>query len=105
MMYKDSLWLYRSMRGISLLKSMHQKITKVFGDIMARLLYSKFLMTLLHHHMNWKSSEHNRSYLTQVLHYNGFPVGCINELYESIFGFPVYVNWGISTKYMVETFP
>ena len=27
----------------------------------------------------------------------------VNELYESIIGFPKYVNWGLSTKYMVYT--
>ena len=39
MVDKDGLWVYRSMRGTSLLSSMHQNITKAFGNTMAGVLY------------------------------------------------------------------
>ena len=39
MVDKDGLWVYRSMRGTSLLSSMHQNITKEFGNTMDGVLY------------------------------------------------------------------
>ena len=84
---------------------MHQKLTKAFGHKIASVLYIDYLMTLLCHHMNWKSFERNQPDFTQVCHFDAFLIGYINDIYESVFGFPKYVNWGISPKYMVETLP
>ena len=55
--------------------------------------------------MNWKVSESNQPAFNQVFQYNGLIIYYINELYESIFGFPKYVNCELSTKYIVETSP
>ena len=60
---------------------------------MADVLYSDCLITLMCHPMNWKSYERNLPYFPQVRHNNSFLVDYVNELYESILGFPKYVNW------------
>ena len=55
--------------------------------------------------MNWKVSERNQPDFQQVRHYNGLLIDYVNDLYESIYSYPKYVNWELSTKYMVENSP
>ena len=105
MVDKDGLWIYRSMIGTSLLESMRQNLTKLFGNTMDGVLYSNCLMNLLRHHMNQKASERNRTDFPQACNYNGFLIDYVNDIYESIFGFTKYVNWELSTKYMLENLP
>ena len=62
-------------------------------------------MTLLQHHMTWKASERNKPDFPQVHYYNDLLIDYVNELYESIYSYPKYVNWELSTKYMLETLP
>ena len=69
------------------------------------VLYIDWLMTLLWHKMNWKSSERNQPDFPQVRHYNSLMIDYVNELCESIFGFNKYVNWELSTNYMEDNLP
>ena len=62
-------------------------------------------MTLLKHHMTWKASERNKPDFPQVHYYNGLLIDYVNELYESILGFPKYVNWELSNSYMADNSP
>ena len=102
---ENGLPLYRSLRGTSLLESLHQKLTKAFGHTMAGVMYSDCLLALLRHQTNWRASERNRPDFPQVRHYEGLLIDAVNELYESVFGERKYANWDSSDKYMVELSP
>ena len=55
--------------------------------------------------MNWKASERDQPDFPEVHHYNSLLIEYVGDIYESIFGFPKYVYWELSTKYMVEILP
>ena len=102
---KNGLTLYRSLRGTSLLESMHQKLTKAFGHTMAGVLYSDCLLAWLRHRINWRASECNRPDFPQVQHYDGLLIDAVDELHEFVFGERKYANWDSSDKYMVRLSP
>ena len=102
---RNGLALFRSLRGTSVLESLHQKLTKAFGHTMAGALYSDCLLALVRHRHNWRASERNRPDFPQVRHYEGLLIDAVNELYDVIFGYPKYHNWDSADNYMIRLSP
>jgi hypothetical protein len=90
---KYGLQLYRSIRGTSLLESLHQFLTRSFGHTRSAPFYSDSLLTLVTHGYNWRTSIRNRPGFVKLRHYDGLAIDRVNEFYEKCFGKVKYPNW------------
>ena len=90
---KDGLKLYRSVRGTSILESLHQYLTTSFGHTVAGPMYSDELLTIVRHQYNWRMSLKNRPGFPCLTHYDGSLIDRINNLYELIYGHAKYRDW------------
>ena len=90
---KRGLQLYRSVRGTSLVESLHELLTRSFGHTRAGARYSDNLLTKLRHNSNWRASLRNRPGFPQLRHYDGKAVDIVNDLYEECFGTLKYPEW------------
>ena len=90
---KDRLTLYRSSRGMSNLKSLHQYLTTSFGHTVAGPWYSDNLLAVVCHFYNWRMSRKNCPNFPSLEHYDGLLIDRINNLYELIYGHQNYRNW------------
>lgn len=90
---RDGLQLYRSIRGTSNLESLHQYLTTSFDHTTAGPWYSDMVLAIVRHHYNWRMSRKNRPGFPPLSHYNGLLIDRVNNLYESIYGYPKYPQW------------
>ena len=90
---KRGLQLYRSVRGTSLVESLHELLTRSFGHTRAGARYSDNFLTKLCHYSNWRASLRNRQGFPQLRHYDGIAVDIVNDLNKECFGTLKYPEW------------
>jgi hypothetical protein len=102
---KYGLQLYRSIRGTSLLESLHQMLARSFGHTYAGAWYSDSLLTLILHYSNWRASIRNRPGFPKLRHYDGQAIDKVNEYYEKCFGRLKYPTWICMNDCLLDTAP